>query len=320
MRLDVATTEDALAALWQPWQMLWQQVPDASPFLAPAWLQPWWDAFGTGHPVVATMRAQNRLIALLPLYRLDNKLLPIGVGISDYAGVLLLPAAPSETTRHMLQAALEAGGVDRCDLPELPPSSPLLNTPALEGWTTTIWPGPPCPMLPLMPEPAIPKGMRRDIRQARHRAERAGGWVIETATAATFPALFDKLVHLHNTRWTGRGETGVLADARVLSFHHSAGARLISEKLLRLQAMHLNGRIAAVIYALLSPGRIHFYLSGFDPAQAFESPGTILLSHMIEEAAREGRHDADFLRGDERYKHAWGCIDRPNTGLTFNRA
>jgi CelD/BcsL family acetyltransferase involved in cellulose biosynthesis len=41
---------------------------------------------------------------------------------------------------------------------------------------------------------------------------------------------------------------------------------------------------------------------------------------MIEEAAREGRREADFLRGNERYKYAWGGIDRPNTGLTLTRA
>jgi CelD/BcsL family acetyltransferase involved in cellulose biosynthesis len=161
--------------------------------------------------------------------------------------------------------------------------------------------------------------MRRDIRQARHRADRAGGWSIETASADTFRSVFSMLVSLHTARWTGRGEAGALADPRVITFHHAAGPRMIEHGLLRLQALRLDDGIAAVIYALFSAGRILFYLSGFDPSHAFESPGTILLAHMIEHAAREGRREADFLRGSERYKYAWGCIRRPNTGLSLTR-
>jgi CelD/BcsL family acetyltransferase involved in cellulose biosynthesis len=112
----------------------------------------------------------------------------------------------------------------------------------------------------------------------------------------------------------------VLADPAVLAFHHESAPALLRAGLLRLEALHLRGRIAAVIHALLSPGRIHFYLNGFDPACGFESPGTILLGHMIETAWREGRREAHFLRGNERYKYAWGGIDRYNQGRSFLRA
>ena len=68
------------------------------------------------------------------------------------------------------------------------------------------------------------------------------------------------------------------------------------------------------------PDSDFFYLSGFDPGFAFESPGTILLAHMIEEAAREGRSEVHFLRGGEAYKYAWGGVDRMNAGRSFVRA
>lgn len=57
-------------------------------------------------------------------------------------------------------------------------------------------------------------------------------------------------------------------------------------------------------------GRAYGYLSGFDPAYAFESPGTILLDHAIREAAREGCSEFNFLRGQEPYKYAWRAKDR----------
>ncbi|MGE0372608.1 MAG: GNAT family N-acetyltransferase [Gammaproteobacteria bacterium] len=317
---DVVADDAGLAALWPDWASLWRSAPGASPFLSPAWLRPWWNVFGNGRPVVAGLRRAGRLLGLLPLYRLEGKLLPIGVGISDYHDALIAPDAPPDTASRLLAAALHATDAERCDLPDLPEGAWLRDVAAPPGWAARDWACLPCPVLSLVPEPAIPKTMRRDIRQARHRAERAGGWSVQRADAAGFPALLDALIRLHQARWTGRGEEGVLADPRVQDFHRAAGPALLEDGLLRLEALHLRGRIAAVTYALLAERRICFYLGGFDPALGFESPGTILMAHMIEEAAREGRQEADFLRGGERYKYAWGGVDRMNLGRSFVRA
>ncbi len=51
-----------------------------------------------------------------------------------------------------------------------------------------------------------------------------------------------------------------------------------------------------------------------------ESPGTILLGAMIEEAAAEGVAELHFLRGAEAYKYAWGATDRHNATRILVRA
>jgi CelD/BcsL family acetyltransferase involved in cellulose biosynthesis len=316
---SVVTEEADLAGLWRDWETLWRRAPSAWPFTAPGWLRPWWHAFGTGRPVVATLCGPLGLTGLLPLYRLGDKLLPMGIGISDHFDVLLAPEAPADAPAVLLAEAMVAAGAPRCDLPELPEGACLLQAQAPEGWRSEAWPGPPCPVLRLQPEPAIPKGMRRDLRQARHRADRAGGWSVQRADANTLPALLDQLAALHGARWQARGEPGVLVDPRVLAFHREAAPLLLEAGMLRLETLRLNGRIAAVIHALLTPDRICFYLAGFDPVSRFESPGTLLLGHMIEEAAREGRRQAHFLRGGEAYKYAWGGLDSRNTGRGFVR-
>jgi len=317
--VDLVTDDAGLAALWSEWNALWRRCPSAPAFLAPAWLRSWWAIFGTSRPLVAVLRADGRVTGLLPLYHLDAKLLPMGVGISDAFDALLDPEAPPDAASHLMTAALRATEAIRCDLPELPEGAYLRNVASPEGWQVQEHSGPPCPVLSLAPCPSIPKSMRRDIRQARHRAERAGGWSVQRADAASFPDLLDKLIRLHQACWTGRGEAGALADPRVQAFHRSAGPDLLEAGLLRLEALHLRGRIAAAAYALLTPGRIAFYLGGFDPAVAYESPGTVLLAHMIEGAADEGRGEADFLRGGEAYKYAWGAQDRMNLSRSFAR-
>ncbi len=318
--IEMVTDEDALAALWPEWMTLWRRVPDALPFLAPPWLTPWWQVFGNGQPVVGTLRIDGALAGVLPLYRLGNKLLPIGVGISDYFDALLAPEAPPGAAARLLAATLAVGSAPRCDLPELPPDALLLRAAIPDGWRREDWAGPPCPVLRLLPVPAIPRGIRRDLRLARNRAARIGGFVIERAGGETWPGLLRELIRLHGIRWQGRDESGVLADPDVLAFHRLATPALLKAGLLRLETLRLHGMATAVMHALLGKNTIFFYLSGFDPAFGFESPGTILLGHMIDTAIAEDRHEAHFLRGDEGYKYDWGAVDRRNSGRSFVRA
>ena len=147
---------------------------------------------------------------------------------------------------------------------------------------------------------------------SRHRAERAGGWTVETAEPGTVQDCLAELIRLHQARWTAQGETGVLDSPAVLAFHRQAAPALLAAGVLRLRILRFAGTVAAAILALLAPGRIFFYLSGFDEAHAFVSPGTLLLGEMLEQAMAEGRTEAHFLRGRESYKYAWGGVDRLN--------
>ena len=134
----------------------------------------------------------------------------------------------------------------------------------------------------------------------------------ETARAETLDVSLGTLIQLHQRRWVTQGETGVLGDAAVLAFWQDAAPGLMAAGLMRLQLLRVGGVVAAAILALLAPGRIFFYLSGYDVAQSFVSPGTLLLGAMLEEAIAEGRSEAHFLRGQESYKYAWGAVDRRN--------
>jgi CelD/BcsL family acetyltransferase involved in cellulose biosynthesis len=59
-------------------------------------------------------------------------------------------------------------------------------------------------------------------------------------------------------------------------------------------------------------GRSYAYLCGFDPDFDYESPGTILIAHAIEQAVRQRDAEFHFLRGGEQYKYRWGAVDRWN--------
>lgn len=317
MTVSVLDNDEALQALASEWHVLWQRA-GTTPFQSPHWLLPWWDAFGSGLPRVAAWHKGGMLRGLLPAYVLREadgpKLLPIGAGITDYLDGLGEGAAP---LLHALLGRATVDGVARCDWIELPPWSPLRHAAAPDGWVARLDAGSPCPVLAL---PGIPPGIARKLRMSRHRAERAGGWTVEHAVPETLGAALETLVSLHQARWAAGGEPGVLCDADVLAFHRASSPGLLAAGLLRLSVLRVGGTVAAAILALLGPGRIFFYISGYDTAQSFVSPGTLLLGAMLEEAVAEGRTEAHFLRGREGYKYAWGAVDRMNTTLSLVRA
>ena len=304
----------AMAALHAEWAALWRR-STAAPFQHPAWALAWWAQFGNGTPRVATLRGDDgTLVGLLALYDLTSeaKTLPIGAGLSDYHDALVDAAAPADAIGILLATALQGSDLP-CHLTDLPPDAALRRTRAPHGWIATEHAPQPCPGRRPGEVPAL---QRRKLRMARRRAARIGGCEV----IADDPGLFANLVRLHGDRWRERGEDGVLADPRVLAFHEAALPELARAGLLRLRGLRFAGSVVAVIYALQSIGRVLFYLSGFDAAHSFESPGTILLGAMIDEAAAEGLPELHFLRGAEPYKYAWGATDRHNVTRILERA
>lgn len=311
LSVDLVTDTAGLQSLAKDWRNLWQRVPGASPFQSPDWLLPWWQVFGTPHPVVAVLHAGGRLRGILPLYILEEngsrKLLPMGVGLSDYCDALLESAMPADAAGCMLNAALRRGGqlgAGVCDLMDVPPDAVLRQGVPGLAWYDTV----PCPVLVAPPdataaEAAVPPGQRRKLRMNRHRAQRAGGWRVQFAGPTE---LLPALLELHARRWNA-------IDPAAIDFHHLAAPRLLSAGLLRLASLHVGGRFAACCYALADHReRLMFYMIGFDSALAAVSPGTLLIAAMIDAAITEGRREIHFLRGNEPYKYAWGAQDRPN--------
>lgn len=311
-RTELLSSDGDLAALRTSWIELWDRVPSAVPFISPDWLLPWWRQFGTGQPRVATLWRGNQLTGVLPLYVLPTagRLLPMGVGISDYFDVLVDPEEPPSAASELLAYALSgADGLD-CDIPELPPSARLLDA-TVRNWTVQTEHGVSCPVL----EGEIPARQRRKLRMSSNRAARRGCVKIERATVSTAAPAVETLFALHARRWDG----GVIADKRVQAFLREATPILLEAGSLVLSALHIAGQPAASILALRTQTSLMFYLGGYDPALSYEGPGTLLMGTMIDEARAQGPCQIDFLRGGEPYKYTWGALDRRNLLLRLTR-
>jgi CelD/BcsL family acetyltransferase involved in cellulose biosynthesis len=327
MRVECIATEAGLEALTPQWAELWRRAPEASPFQSPAWLLAWWRHFGTGALRILAARRDGSLVGLLPLYELEEperrKLLPIGIGLSDYIDALVDPSAPG-AAEMLLDAIRELPEWRECHLPELPPDAALAAGLAPGGLVEERGRTVACPVMRLPVPPAkldaiVPKKTLRDLRQAVSRSGAAGGATIETADRDRLTDFMEDLFALHERRWQARGEAGVCADTTVRAFHAEAARALAAAGMLRLYRLRIAGATAAVYYGFCWRDRAYAYLGGFDPDLPRLSPGAQILYHAIVAAVAEGCREFHFLRGGEAYKYAWGAVDRWNSARTFCR-
>lgn len=316
-------SEAELRALESEWWDLWARCPAATPFQSPAWVLPWWGVFRPGRLATVAVRHGGRLAALAPLYveagAMGRRLLPIGIGITDYLDVLLDPADVETAGPALMVAAGElVPDWERLDLEELYPGAASIGLPAPPGSQEESLEQAACPVLDLARPDPVPSRKRRKLRMAEHRVARRGGRILTVAPDGV-PGFLDELVRLHGARWTARGEDGVLANDPVQRFHSQALALLAEAGLARLWLLKIDERTAGAYYGLQHGPRAYAYLGGFDPAFSFESPGTALVGHAIAQAQAEGAGEFHFLRGQETYKYEWGAVDRPNRRRTFRR-
>lgn len=255
------------------WRALWQRLAEASPFQSPEWLLPWWSCFGNGTPLVLTARDDGQLIALLPLYRLDEagrrKLLPIGVALSDYLDALVVPGHPGAAAA-LLDLLADLPDWAECYFPDLPPQAALLAAQSPARLTENRAAGETCPVLALPGTVAelrnvVPRKTLRDTRQSRRRAASAGDVEVIRAEAGTVSGFMQEFFRLHEDRWRRIAGHGVCADPIVREFHLSAAQRMFDAGMLRLYLLRVGNSTVAAYYGFTAKRTAYAYLSGFDP-------------------------------------------------------
>ena len=326
LRTERIETLSALSALETQWWRLWAVSPGSTPFQSPAWLVPWWRHFQPGPLVAAGVFSGEHLVGLGLFFYEDGaygrRLLPVGIGISDHLDILLDPSVPG-VGEALLAFFSQQPDWEVLELEDLAPGAAAFGLSCPSGWTETGEPQIACPGLSMsgavneegLPT-EIPRKRRQQFRRNLKLADARGGSTIETADAASF---LDQLVVLHDARWQSKNEDGVMADRRVIAFQGEAMQALEPAGLARFFVIRIGGELAAAYYGFRWRDRAGFYLSGFDPRFAQESPLGILIGHALRDAVGSGATDFSFLRGQEHYKYLWGAADRWNMRRSFRR-
>jgi len=118
----------------------------------------------------------------------------------------------------------------------------------------------------------LSKRQRANLRNARSRAQRAGGCLIEVATPDTLSEFLDCLFQLHTVRWSRAGQSGVLSDQKVRTFHQRSAPLLLAKGVLRLYRLRIGSRTLAVIYSLFEQDTVFCYLQALIPNLLISAP------------------------------------------------
>jgi CelD/BcsL family acetyltransferase involved in cellulose biosynthesis len=318
----IATLEE-LDRLRTAWRVLWRRAAAATVFQSPDWLIPWWRHFAPGRLMPIALWRGEDLVGFAPLYldERSGRVLPIGVSLSDYLDILVAQEDADFVLAEMQRQIVRASERSGICFPDVGPNASILSLP-LDNLAISKSAGQPTPELALgdtgNPLKNVPAHQRQNLRTAENRAHRRG-CVISQVAAADMPHFVPALMQLHSARRRQCGDEGLAQDSRVLPFFVEAFADLAREGVVRAYSITWEARLIAGYLGFIYRARASYYLGGFDPAFASESPGTILIGHAMRRAAAEGAHTFDFLRGAEPYKYAWGAQDRQLLSLSLVR-
>jgi CelD/BcsL family acetyltransferase involved in cellulose biosynthesis len=325
LHVEIVSDREALEVSRQPWWELWRRCPSATPFQTPPWLIAWWRCFKPGELATIAVWRGSRLVGLAPFYMeraaQGDRLLPLGISLSDYLDVLIEPDGYESIGAAMIDAGSSLPW-QTWEFEELRADAQALRLHCPENLFSRRVDQSACPVIELQGAPdlvgCVPARRRRQLRRAQASANQLGPATIVAAESHANYFL-DHLFRLHEACWKTRGKTGVLDHAAVRQFHRGVLPALAAHGLARCYLIEIGGVVAAAYYGFLDRGRAYGYLGGFDPDLAEQSPGSILIGHAIAEAIREGASEFHFLRGGEPYKYSWGAVDRFNQKRTLGR-
>jgi len=332
MQPPTISIESDLPALEAGWKRLFEEAGRPSPFLSWEWHQSWTETQQRRiQPQVVVGRfPDGRLSGLLPLQKVRHRglkqveFLTHGSG-ADELDCLLHPQAPNHTTHDLIGTVLTLPW-QVCRLETMSPRSHLaMGIESNHGdWPSALMtePGEALPYLPLPPTfddllAHQSANFRSEIRRRRRNFERHGGATqlrsaqLPEEISTAIEILFD----LHNRRRQQKQDIGIFEEESLRRFHRHVALRLAKQHLARVYVLYVADQPVAALYGFESRQRFYYFQSGWHPGWSHLSPGTVLLSMVIEDCIGRGLKQFEFLRGEEGYKSRWTDSARPTIDL-----
>lgn len=320
-------TDDPTAFRARDWSDLVAADPQGTFFHTPAYLKLWWEEFGTGQLVIATVADEDRQVGACA-FQVEDGLLTFlgGFDVTDYMGPVASAGMEEAVAKEILGLLYAEVAWDRADLGGLGETSPwtvALEAAALShGARVTRNDDGASPVLHLPARyedylASLPSKLRHEIRrkERRLRAE-FGDYLVEFATPETLPAFYDRFIELHRQ---SPGPKGKFMHAGMEIFFRRLGEAFIEQHIFHLGFIEIGGVKAAGFIGFAFKDTFSLYNSAFDREFGRFSPGMVLIADMIERAIDDGRHTFDFLKGDLDYKFRFGPAPSPLVRLALER-
>ncbi|MDN4174392.1 GNAT family N-acetyltransferase [Nocardioides sp. SOB77] len=292
------------------WARISHHTPHPSPFLQPWWLR----HVSRGTPTHLVVLAGDEPvggIALTGRRVLGVELLrPAGHGVPcpDHVDLVAVPGH-EEAVAEAFARWFARPGARVLDLAGAPERSLAAHALGVAATTMDVAPYEPLDGGFLASRSA---SFRRNVRRTETRLARAGvrQW---TAAPATVEDALDAFEALHRDR---PDRAPLLAQMPRL---RPALVEAVACGEARVDVLEVGGRSAAVSVAFVVAGRVALYQLARSTDREHDGAGTALLVRVVEQAAAEGCHEVDLLRGEEAYKAGFASRQRVLTRVRAAR-
>lgn len=343
----------ALQRLVAEWRRLLDAAARPEPMLAPSWIVPWWDHYGSNRTLaVGTFRENGSLIGLALMCRrrfvyrpgiVLRRLEFMGSSGGEDDGVCgeyLAPIAISGREAVVAEAFAQAvsnnsfGAWDELVLEQMDGESvitaelsrALRRQHARVAYDATMH----ASYLTLAPD--WETYLRQvDGKKRRNSIRRAwkdfvawageGNWRLHRAgTAEEVHQGMRILAQLHEERWQAEGEPGAFTSERFSRFHVDHAIGLLERGQLDLLWLTVGNTPVAAQYSFVAGGKVYFYQSG----RKIGAPpkvrlGIVMCILAIQDAMARGLEEYDFLGGDSPYKRYFTSTTRPLVNIRVAR-
>jgi CelD/BcsL family acetyltransferase involved in cellulose biosynthesis len=316
--LQILEGAEAVSGFSEHWDNLFARAVDAPPYLS----RPWAATFVEegrirGKPLFILAWHGNKLTALLPLAvrkHLGIKIAePIGTGQGAYLGLLFDPNHPS-VMEHIADLIASERVFDLYYSEDLSSqdaaTNEMLARLAAKGYCCWKVLRNPCYWIRLgcsfgeYLERKITKSKRRSkLRYKERKLFKSGDVkVVRYIGKDISPEVNRRATTVQLESWLKRRGAAVLGRP----FFQKLLANMAEAGLGYVWLLTIDGEDAAMVYAFVAHGQLHFYWTAFKLKYESQlSVGQMLVMQVVRDACEQGIESFDFIHGDAQYKRFW---------------
>ncbi len=317
--MDYTITQESFASLTSYWTNLRSNLRWDSIFILPAWLEVWWQTFGSGAELyLRAVRQEEKIIGIAPLLIKGETASIIGsADVCDYLDFVVASGLEKDFFTVLLDD-LQQKGINHLDLKPLRPDSTVLTN--LIGIARDRKYEVLCRKEGVSVELGLPatweeyltilaRKQRHEVKRKLRRLRKAGNidyrCVKVSQEVGDFMDTFLKLFSL------SREEKTNFMTTRMELFFRSLAEAMAEIGLLRVGILKLNALPAAMTMGFDYNDSMYLYNSVYDPNYSSLSVGLLSKVLCIKESIQRGKKIFDFLQGGEPYKYHIGGREIP---------
>lgn len=321
MQVRLAESREQVPLGRDAWNALVARCPTSTAFQTYEWFDTWWSAFGARHKLfLLTVHDGNDIVGIAPLMRVRG---PLGLRQIEFTGTpnadyqdLIVPDIRSGAIAAICAFLHDRRGLwDMIVLRNLKAQSNCVGELHREferlGLGVMDVERQPSPTLVIRGREAEARQLlnRYSIRRALRRLDARGAVTFRTLeTAAEIERYLPQFFDQHVRRWSRSRVKSPFTDETYRRWYRSLADAARQAGWLHFSILESGASPAAFHFGFSYGGVLSWYKPSFNPDFARESPGSALISRLIEDACDRGLDEFDFSSGLEPFKDRFSNV------------